>query len=162
MICCSSGSGSGFGKVFGFGTGSDSGSGSRQYLARISKNKAQNLAFLISESWPLILDFFDFFITFYVGSGSKTGSGAVMHYVPVPLRQKVSSSVSGSKALQVTRVFSYATLWILACCQQLWLEGMPAQLVYGVSVTLTHKKMYFYQNIFKKSCTEQVKYNIAI
>jgi hypothetical protein len=27
------------------------------------------------ESWPLILDFLTFFIIFYVGSGSKSGSG---------------------------------------------------------------------------------------
>jgi hypothetical protein len=68
MFCC--GSGSDFGKVsvpFRF----------RQFL----KTKiAQTLAFSMSEAayfpenWPLIVYFFTFFITFYVGSESKAKS----------------------------------------------------------------------------------------
>jgi hypothetical protein len=63
MICCGSGSRSG------------------QYLAQFSNRKfVQNLA--ISISWKVGLSFwiFDFFyITFYVGSGSKFGSGTAVH-----------------------------------------------------------------------------------
>jgi hypothetical protein len=57
-------------------------------FSTVFKKIAQNLAFSVfkiseaayfPESWHLIFDFFDFFILFYVGSGSKSGSGTVMH-----------------------------------------------------------------------------------
>jgi hypothetical protein len=80
MICCDSGSH--FGKVF-------ISVPDPEIILQFSKNKkiSQNLAFLISEAtyfpkrWPLIFDFFFFFIPFMLGCwpGSKSGSGTVMH-----------------------------------------------------------------------------------
>jgi hypothetical protein len=67
--------------------GSGFGSGSVQYLAQFQTNKncTKSSLFNVRSSiiWPLIFDFFNFFIPFHVGSGSKsgsgTGTGTVMH-----------------------------------------------------------------------------------
>jgi hypothetical protein len=78
LICCRSGSD--FGKILVPVPDPDKFS---SFLKAIKI--AQNLAFLMPEaayfpeSWPLILDFLTFFLIFYVGSGSKSGSGTVIH-----------------------------------------------------------------------------------
>jgi len=67
-----------------YGSGSGSSSRSRQILSQFSNNKkfVQNLAFSLQcqkqhyfpESWHIILDFWNF-ITIYIGSWSRSGSG---------------------------------------------------------------------------------------
>jgi hypothetical protein len=80
-----------FGAVSGSGFGSrQSGFGSRQFKTVFQQQKfftqqCQKQHYF-PESGPLIFEFFFFFVTFYVGSASK--SGTVM--VPLQLRQKVT------------------------------------------------------------------------
>jgi hypothetical protein len=73
---------------FGFDFGKSFGYGSRQYLATTKictkscffKNRSSIISLgSFPESWPYIFDFLTFFIPFYVGPGSKSGSGTVMH-----------------------------------------------------------------------------------
>jgi len=72
-----------------------------EYLAQFSNNKNLCKILLFQgqkqhyflESWPLIFYFLTFFIPFYVGPGSKSGSGTVRH----------SRSGSGSTTLLIPR-----------------------------------------------------------
>jgi hypothetical protein len=87
MICC--GSGSDFGKVSAFGSDPDN-------IKHRSPNQ-KKVAFSLSEAALFLrklayhFRFFDFFIlTFYVGSGSKSGSGTVMHSCSGSAKAKVA------------------------------------------------------------------------
>jgi hypothetical protein len=60
--------------------------------------------------------FFDFCVTFYVGSGYKSGSGTETVPVPVPLRQKVAVPAVPVPSLVQPHWFEFELYEYLPCC----------------------------------------------